>query len=661
MAAPVGEPTQLSSEQAAQLFERNAFLIVNDLPRGSHLTIDALESYLTDSKFQGVKLIPPGWHLFAWSGAASATGTADDSNVGLRTATFRYFEQQQVIVRRHDKASERWLHPDAKPASAQARSSTSSRKRLAQGASLPESTLTSQDHLRALDPQLAPYPLQKLPELVAATRHLQSAPRKEAEDFLAQMLGVDTQSGDFWTDALAEVEMVEPDGSIVQSLAARRRAADKAQKAEEDLDRLLAKGRGERYYGKDQAGATGEMDERAEDAQSANPSFADEAVQRLRLPRLDVRRSWPQGTVGADLTRWSIDKSWLLQDLAHRSAQLYSLSSASPRTSEETLAEWRALHMLFELVFFLWYGVQNSACLSYWSDLVACFCSAPTLCGAPGSFEEHPALKIQAPAEAGMQSAQQPATPVPPSPLAIAAFTRTLRAQLALLPPDFFTSPEHAIEGMQDVLVCHLSQLRRNIARGLAQSAANAAAAAKGEGGGERESGTGEGKELGAAPPVLPGKGPAFIPRSKRGSGGTARGPAGAPARRRRAPIGAVPEEEDEDEGDAFTSTTPKAVPAPREPSVQARAAVPAPAVPREANSKPVRDASEELLSAWRSLSHLLRDRFAIDLDAEIDEEVEVGRGVTVSQTRLREGASLADELELELEEGEDAPVIVEL
>ncbi|KDN50874.1 hypothetical protein K437DRAFT_244872 [Tilletiaria anomala UBC 951] len=443
--------SKITSEQARRLFERNAFLIINDLPRGSQITIDGLEAYITDTEFQGFKLLPAGWHLVAWT-AASTSAAAAVGQEGLRCAFFRYFDTAQVVVRRYDAASDRLVHPEASPPGRASRSSRSK-----DGPKLPEGTVASLDHLRSLDHKLAPYPLHKLADWTLATQNLQSVDRNEAHELLTAIIGRDDESGDYWTDALASVEPMELDAMMPQSSAhgralSRQERGDKAQAAEIELDKILARGRQVRQFGKQQ-----EDNKRASilrNGEASMPSFADEPAPPVRLPVMDVRRSWPPGATGQELTRWCVDKSWLLISLAQSCQKVCS--------GNRKLApgqDFDPILVVFELSFLLFVFVQNSVCMSYWNDFVTLFCNAPALLGAPGDFEEHPAYATDA-------------AHVQPRPSLVASFLRSLCAQFNLLPEDFFSSPESRIEGMQEQLTSNLAKCRTNVARALAASAA---------------------------------------------------------------------------------------------------------------------------------------------------------------------------------------------
>ena len=52
------------------------------------------------------------------------------------------------------------------------------------------------------------------------------------------------------------------------------------------------------------------VDEDGEDGEDGAAAPADSGL--LEFVRFDDKRSWPEGAVGAELTRWSKDKSWQL-------------------------------------------------------------------------------------------------------------------------------------------------------------------------------------------------------------------------------------------------------------------------------------------------------------------------------------------------------------
>ena len=657
-ATPSSSSASLSQTQAQHLFSRNSFLLIEGLPKGSEFSLDGIDRYLVDSGFKGYKLIPQGWHLVAWSAAAVAATEQDQaagpSGASLRTAAWRYFEYTQAVVRKYDAASDRLVHPDATPPGRTLRSSTrhaaaqedvratkgKGKEKVSASSNtdriggdptlfLPASTIVSPDHLRSLDAHLAPYPFPKLGLWVGVTEHLQRLPPPAAESILARIIGLDAQSGDFWTDALAPLhfasltddgEEAEPGGTHVLSspqriLGERGGIVDAAQVAEEKLDLLLAQARQQSFFGKrqpdpdptDGSSATADDDDDAR-CKSPKATFADLDTPPIVLPQLDARRSWPPGSTGTELTRWSMDKSWLLARLVRRCAQLYAPQRAAADDGHNSERNVYLL-VVFELSFLLAFVVHNAALMAYWNELIMLFCNAPSLLGAPGDFEQHPALHSSAKASIQINTAipsisddSSIAAAPAPNPELITSFLQSFRAQLQLLPADFFSDAQNHIEGMQDRLMEQLKHCRSHVARALAKGAV-----------GRQQRQQQSERATPKQDRVLK-----VVSSSVRGSA-------------RRAPIATA---SDEDEIHAGSSNR----------------------VTSDADDR-ADAAAARLVSAWRKLSNVVKSKFDVDLDAELDEEVELEGSAALAAATGKGGSEFAKVLEIE--EGEDAPMIV--
>jgi A1 cistron-splicing factor AAR2 len=109
----------------------------------------------------------------------------------------------------------------------------------------------SDDHLRSLDPGLAAYPFDGLEAWKSSTSSI-------SEDLLLEVLG--------------------PRGISVDGLRG----------VEGDRDDLAVSGQPEGVVGMQEGGG------------------------KMRFVQFDLRRSWRDGAVGEELTRWARDKSWLL-------------------------------------------------------------------------------------------------------------------------------------------------------------------------------------------------------------------------------------------------------------------------------------------------------------------------------------------------------------
>lgn len=213
----------------------------------------------TSVVLQGVKLLPPGLHFILFSAApTNETPESLSSGVGVRHGLLRFFkEKQETLVEEWDNKREQLVSE-----------SRSKRRRTVGGedsASAPN-TVVSQEYLRGLDGELAPYS----DEIERAWRPLVSF---ITEQTLARVIGLD-ERGNASVDA------------VMGSLA--------------DEQELKAAG------GKQTWGKVREVVEEDDDDE--------DELELLRFVAMDGKRSWPPGAVGEELSRWSKDKSWCLSD-----------------------------------------------------------------------------------------------------------------------------------------------------------------------------------------------------------------------------------------------------------------------------------------------------------------------------------------------------------
>lgn len=448
----------LSPEAAAKIHERDAFILLRGLPQGAEVGVDGA-AWAVDAGFEGFKMVPRGWHIITWN-AASNGSHAPPGTAGLGGALVRRYDQHQLVLRTYDQASERFVHPDARPSSCPESDLVS---RIPVEAELP-AVIASLDHLKSMDPQLAPYPLARSRSWLTASSALHALSTDDQDRVVAAVLGTDPRSGDSWTDSLADLQLITRDGKDRSIPSRRPRSDTKLQQAEAQLEAQLARGRDSRRS---------EDDGMSEIAPCVPAQFADESVPAVRLPFFDARVSWPPGAVGSDLTRWSLDKTYALVRLAcdvytfvHHatSGSKPSLSSSQINTGK------RYVLALFEVCFVLFACAKNSALLPYWSDLVTFFCRSPTILGAPGQFSHHPAQAASKPATAEADTAD--GLVLSPDLLLVAGFLQSLRGQLELLDASDLDDEEStALPGLREHIVDNLTMLRRNVARALAGSA----------------------------------------------------------------------------------------------------------------------------------------------------------------------------------------------
>lgn len=159
------------------------------------------------------------------------------------------------------------------------------RRRTVPATSTAVETVTSVDYLKSLDSSLAAYPadiLELWPGLVNLI----------TQDTLARVIGLDGQRS-------ARVD-------ALMSSVADEREIDKGKDGEK-----------RRQWGKEreeepvEGGAKIIELEEGEDEVAGGEVGADED-ELLAFVAVDLKRSWPQGSQGEELSRWSQDKSWLL-------------------------------------------------------------------------------------------------------------------------------------------------------------------------------------------------------------------------------------------------------------------------------------------------------------------------------------------------------------
>lgn len=172
------------------------------------------------------------------------------------------------------------------------------------------------------------------------------------------------------------------------------------------------------------------------------------AVLTLHCTPFSLQQSWPGDAQGMERTRWSVDKSWLLQHVLDRAATADGAAD-------------RPLHAAFlcemELAFILFVHVNNAAALEYWASIITLFCRASSRLGAPAPYEPHPCERDAAPLRDMPQLD------------AHVAFLRLLTAQCHALPPTCWAED---LASLEPRVLEDLAQLRTNTGRALSAWAA---------------------------------------------------------------------------------------------------------------------------------------------------------------------------------------------
>lgn len=231
---------------------------------------------------QGVKLIPPGLHLFVFSaapiqGSSSVAPESISSGVGVRHGLLKFFApEQQVVVHEWDNKLEHLVDTTI-PCKRRRRQVDESN--LNSSAAEAEAVVVSQDYLKGLDSELAPYS----EDNQAAWTTLVSFVTPST---VARVIGFDERNE-------ARVE------AVTASVA--------------DEHELKSAG-GKQTWGKARDEAERRTAVDVQDAEDEDEDEEDEMDDLLHFINVDGKRSWPSGAVGEELTRWSKDKSWRLSD-----------------------------------------------------------------------------------------------------------------------------------------------------------------------------------------------------------------------------------------------------------------------------------------------------------------------------------------------------------
>lgn len=475
-------PPSMAERQAQ---DASAMLLLNGLPPRTQISLDAHpEAFLTNEQFAGVKSLPPGWHCVSWSIAAHDTSSGSGQNAeyqttpaltesSIRNVMLRWFDKGEITVRELDLFQQRLVVPDQTSAPQHSPPGTGigQSKRLHftrnvhSSESRSETTLITPEVLNSVEPRLLPFPISAWGPWRNALRHLSLGGGHIGRKVVARVLGVESSSSDSMTDSLAtgpsrandqrEQVSLHDTGNLGRKENGKRiwgksrRGSEEAnvQSFEVEVD-----GEGASDGTEPDAGAEPKKRKRTTSLELAESDEMLEEDATLLFTSFDLRRSWPPNSVGAALTRWSEDKSWLLQDTARRSSLGITGSSSEAGESDWCLG----LLCEFELAFVLFLMASNAYAWEQWKELCALFCRSSSLIGAPSAFQLHPSTIPSSSPRLDANSVHMDAH---------IAFLETLHAQLNLLDPHFWSSQSSSRE--EQGLLRELDVLRANLARSL--------------------------------------------------------------------------------------------------------------------------------------------------------------------------------------------------
>ncbi|KAM0754277.1 hypothetical protein T439DRAFT_378333 [Meredithblackwellia eburnea MCA 4105] len=387
MTAGVDERTK-----ATQNYSKLSFFVLPGLPAGSEAGIDG--NLWTVSKFNGFKLIPPGLHLIVCSAAPSSSSSASDSTpssgVGVRHGVLRFFSTTpETVFKEWDNNAEEFVLPVSASEDGQRQRK---RRRVDLDRTKVEGTVVSEERLKGLDSTLAAYPNSSTTSWSRLTNFI-------TEGTLLRVVGAEEGSGDFVVDAVmgtsAELDDFQKDSKRMDE----RRTWGKERDPVESQD----------------GGYRVDWTEGEDDV--------------LRFVSVDLKRSWPTGATGMELSRWSQDKSWLLSNCVKK----------------ELGGDAKQLLSEFQLSFILLTNLHNFSSLSVYKTLFTLFCRSSTL------------LR---PAHSRPPSNSNPALLTDePLPLYV-SLIKSFHTQLESLPSDFFAIQLTALEPF---LLTELDALRQNL------------------------------------------------------------------------------------------------------------------------------------------------------------------------------------------------------
>ncbi|KAG0149426.1 hypothetical protein CROQUDRAFT_653733 [Cronartium quercuum f. sp. fusiforme G11] len=259
---------KLSPAEIQQLYDVGGFFVLNNLPLASQFTIDGRSS-ITGPRFQGLKLVPPGFHLITFvpgpkpepSGDGNSPTKSDNApantHIGqqIKRGLIRFFKPQEIVIKSYEDAEENFHQP---------------------GPDEPEMIITSRDHMKSLDSQLAPYPIDRYSNWKSLTNHINPS-------LVKQIFGLTSSN---------EV--------IIDSLMSNDEITGRSEKFDPSRQRTLSD-----TFPQHQNLPTGGL------TQTLQTRLDTPKAGCTRWPTIDLKKSWPKDCVGEELTRWSRDKSWL--------------------------------------------------------------------------------------------------------------------------------------------------------------------------------------------------------------------------------------------------------------------------------------------------------------------------------------------------------------
>lgn len=254
----------LSTIELQKFYNSAGFFILNNLPISTQFSIDG-HSSLTGPRFQGLKLIPPGFHLITFlPGPKRNNESSQDHHISqqLKHGIIRFFKPQEIVIRSYDEGEET-IHRarDEEP-----------------------ETISSIDHMKSIDSGLAPYPIERYPIWKSLTSFIQP-------DLVEEVFGFDVR-GDSMIDSLMCNEQENSNSS--NQFTHTRNISSSYPRHQNPLP----------------------------DNKPSSKFQSDQSNEKFtNWPTINLKRSWPKDSIGAELTKWSRDKSYLFDQFIIQECQ----------------------------------------------------------------------------------------------------------------------------------------------------------------------------------------------------------------------------------------------------------------------------------------------------------------------------------------------------
>ncbi|KAI9204343.1 A1 cistron-splicing factor [Polychytrium aggregatum] len=271
----------LDPDTARAVFENGACLLFLDAPANMDFGID-YNSWQIGPKFKGVKLIPPGLHFIYYS----TTGSGGTQQLG-RTGFFHFFKAKEILVRQWNPEIED-LYPE--------------------GSIDPEQIERLKFNIREFEPFLGAYPLVPVESIAGGVNTYHKWLR------LTSYIDEDL------------VRKVVPQGGRISTMSSTSRFSDIPDERLEQITKQRQQEMSVDVSGQvpsSSASAVGNT-EGVITPLPTSQAYSDVAEElRIRFTPIDLKRSFRAGAMGAEVTKYSMDKSYLLETLLPRRPEGY--------------------------------------------------------------------------------------------------------------------------------------------------------------------------------------------------------------------------------------------------------------------------------------------------------------------------------------------------